>query len=162
VTASGSNGWSTASSSCPACRFHWPISRSARWTATEHPGRARCRSQPQALVGGLPNLAFLRPYVAEEALSGWFDDFGHSGIVDANGGLGRISTTFNLFSLSGPGGTPNLLAPPLTPPQVQAALSINNLNRCPGSNERNNGDNSTPFTDNGTLACNPSEVPQGP
>ena len=116
----------------------------------------------QALVGGLPNLAFLRPYVAEEALSGWFDDFGHSGIVDANGGLGRISTTFNLFSLSGPGGTPNLLAPPLTPPQVQAALSINNLNRCPGSNERNNGDNSTPFTDNGTLACNPSEVPQGP
>jgi phospholipid/cholesterol/gamma-HCH transport system substrate-binding protein len=118
----------------------------------------------QALTGGLPQLSFLRPYVSNEALSGWFDDFGHSGIYDADGVIGRIATTFNTFSLSGPGGTPNLLAPPLNtlPQQVGAGLSIDNLRRCPGSNERNPGDNSTPFTDNGSLACDPSQVPPGP
>lgn len=118
----------------------------------------------KALIGGLPALSFLRPYVTQEGLSGWFDDFGHSGIVDANGGIGRISTTFNAFSLSGsgPSAVPNLLSSPLTPSQLKAALDTGNLNRCPGSNERNPGDNSTPFTDNGTLHCNPSEVPPGP
>ncbi len=115
----------------------------------------------QALVGGLPNLAFLRPYVAEEGVSGWFDDYGHSGIYDANGGIGRISTLVTPFALSGPGGTPDLLGSPLTPAQVQSSLSINNLHRCPGSNERPTGDGSSPFTDNGTLACDPSEVPPG-
>jgi len=42
------------------------------------------------------------------------------------------------------------------------SLDINAAKRAVVTNERNNGDNSTPFTDNGTLACNPSEVPQGP
>ena len=41
-------------------------------------------------------------------------------------------------------------------------FTINQLNRCPGTNERNPGDNSTPFTDNHTLACNPHQVPPGP
>jgi phospholipid/cholesterol/gamma-HCH transport system substrate-binding protein len=114
----------------------------------------------QALVSSLPNLAFFRPYVTIEGVSGWFDDFGHSGVVDANGGLGRISTTFNAFSLSGPGGTPNLLSAPGTP-SSSPAFDIHNFNRCPGSNERPSGDGSNPFTDNGTLHCDPSEVPPG-
>jgi hypothetical protein len=113
----------------------------------------------QALVSSLPNLAFFRPYVTIEGVSGWFDDFGHSGVVDANGGMGRISTTFNTFSLS-PGGIPNLLAAPSTP-SSSPFFKTNNLNRCPGSNERPAGDGSNPFTDNGTLHCNPSEVPPG-
>jgi phospholipid/cholesterol/gamma-HCH transport system substrate-binding protein len=113
----------------------------------------------QALTGGLPQLSFFRPYVTEEALSGWFDDYGHSGIYDANGGIGRISTLVTPFSLSG--GVPNLLGAPLTPAQVQSGLKIGNLNRCPGSTERPYPDGSNPFTDNGTLACNPSEVPPG-
>jgi phospholipid/cholesterol/gamma-HCH transport system substrate-binding protein len=113
----------------------------------------------QALVSSLPNLSFFRPYVTLEGVSGWFDDFGHSGVVDANGGLGRISTTFNTFSLS-PGGVPNLLGAPSTPSQ-SPFFDTNNLNRCPGSNERPAGDGSNPFTDNGTLHCDPSEVPPG-
>jgi phospholipid/cholesterol/gamma-HCH transport system substrate-binding protein len=118
----------------------------------------------QALTGGLPALSFLRPYVTDEALSGWFDDFAHSGNYDATGVIGRVETAFNQFSLSGPGNTPNLLSPPLTTLSQQraAGLSINNLQKCPGANERNPGDNSTPFTDNGQLACDPSEVPIGP
>jgi phospholipid/cholesterol/gamma-HCH transport system substrate-binding protein len=115
----------------------------------------------QALTTSLPQLAFFRPYVTQEAISGWFDDYGHSGIYDANGGIGRISTLVNQFSLSG--GIPNLGGPPLTtlPQLTTAGLHIGNLTRCPGSSERPYSDGSNPFTDNGTLACNPSEVPPG-
>jgi phospholipid/cholesterol/gamma-HCH transport system substrate-binding protein len=158
-------------------RLQVPLARIAVGPV-ERNGASRPGALPesaQALVGGLPQLAYLRPYVTIEGVSGWFDDFGHSGIVDANGGIGRISTTFNVFSpstlpcTSGPFSflgqgcaIPNLLASPLTPAQVQAGLDVGNFNRCPGSNERNPGDNSTPFTDNGTLHCDPSEVPPGP
>jgi phospholipid/cholesterol/gamma-HCH transport system substrate-binding protein len=113
-----------------------------------------------ALVGGLPQLAFLRPYLTEEGLSGWFDDFGKSGVVDANGGMGRIGTTFNVFSLSAPGGLPNLDAVAQSP--ITAGLTTNQLRKCPGANERPAPDGSNPFTDNGTLNCDPSQVPPGP
>jgi len=115
----------------------------------------------KALTRGLPSLAFFRPYLTTEGLSGWFDDFGHSGVVDANGGMGRISTTFNLFTVVG--GIPNIFGPPLTLNQAESdGFRSNNLKRCPGANERDPGDGSTPFTDNGTLDCNPTEVPTGP
>jgi phospholipid/cholesterol/gamma-HCH transport system substrate-binding protein len=115
----------------------------------------------QSLVDSLPQLAFFRPYLTTDAVSGWFDDFGHSGITDANGGIGRILTTFNTFSPAVSGGVlPDLSQPKL--PLDLPGFTINQLNRCPGTNERNPGDNSTPFTNNGTLACNASEVPTGP
>jgi phospholipid/cholesterol/gamma-HCH transport system substrate-binding protein len=109
-----------------------------------------------SLRNGLPNLAFFRSYTPE--LVAWFNDFGTSGIQDANGGIGRIATTFNVFS----GGIPTL--PPLSPLAeiAKGGGSIGNDARCPGANERDPGDNSTPFTDNGTLACDPSQVPVGP
>ena len=50
-----------------------------------------------ALADSLNELAFFRAYSPE--LTGWFDDFGHSGLTDANGGIGRIGTTFNTFSI---------------------------------------------------------------
>jgi phospholipid/cholesterol/gamma-HCH transport system substrate-binding protein len=117
----------------------------------------------QALTSSLPQLSFFRPYITEEAISGWFDDYGHSGIYDANGGIGRISTLVNQFSASGPGAIPNPLGLPITTLAglQSAGLKIGNLNRCPGSSERPYPDGSNPFTDNGTLACNPSEVPPG-
>jgi phospholipid/cholesterol/gamma-HCH transport system substrate-binding protein len=111
-----------------------------------------------SLKNGLPALSFFRAYVPE--LVGWFNDFGTSGITDANGGIGRISTTANAFSLS----PPNFTNP--QSPLQQIASNVNSglgqNERCPGANERNPGDNSTPFTDNGTLACNPNQVPPGP
>jgi phospholipid/cholesterol/gamma-HCH transport system substrate-binding protein len=113
----------------------------------------------QALVDSLPQLAFFRPYLTTDAVSGWFNDFGDSGIYDANGGIGKIQTTFNTFSLSA-AGLPNFLSPQL--PTNLPGFDIGNRRRCPGTNERNPGDNSTPFTDNGTLACDPSQVPPGP
>jgi phospholipid/cholesterol/gamma-HCH transport system substrate-binding protein len=115
----------------------------------------------RALVRSLPQLAFFRPYLTAEGLSGWFDDFGHSGIADANGGIGRISTTFNFFTVVG--GLPNVFGAPLLPEEAEAdGFRTNMLQRCPGANERDPGDGSTPFTDNGSLDCDSSEVPTGP
>ncbi len=110
-----------------------------------------------SLQNGLPSLSFFRSYTPE--LVSWFNDFGTSGIADANGGIGRISTTFNAFTP----GLPDLFKDPLSPiVQIAGLGGTDKSARCPGTNERNPGDNSTPFTDNGTLACDPSQVPMGP
>jgi len=121
----------------------------------------------QALRDSLHQLNFFRPYITMEGVSGWFDDFGHSGVYDANGGMGRIGTTFNAFSPSLnripiPG-----LDTPLAPDAVKAALSLDNLQRCPGSNERpNDGESATDYqnrlTYNGTIDCDPTDTPVGP
>jgi phospholipid/cholesterol/gamma-HCH transport system substrate-binding protein len=111
-----------------------------------------------SLRNSLPNLSTFRSYTPE--LVSWFNDFGPtSGVYDANGGVGRIATTFNSFSP----GLPDLFSKPLSPiTQIAAVGGAGKNARCPGTNERNPGDNSTPFTDNGTLACDPSQVPLGP
>jgi len=113
-----------------------------------------------ALRNGLPPLAFFRPYTPE--LVGWFSDFGTSGITDANGGVGRISTTLNAFSFSTPGFPPTPGAPLLTPAgtlspqQLLAGLDTNNARRCPGNLERPAEDGSNPFTDGGNLTAGPT------
>jgi phospholipid/cholesterol/gamma-HCH transport system substrate-binding protein len=107
-----------------------------------------------ALRNGLPTLAFFRPYTPE--LVGWFNDFGTSGVTDANGGVGRIESTLNPFSFSIPGFP--LLTPTsvLTPSQILAALDTNNARRCPGNLERPAEDHSNPFTDGGNLTAGPT------
>jgi phospholipid/cholesterol/gamma-HCH transport system substrate-binding protein len=111
-----------------------------------------------ALRNGLPALSFFRAYTPE--LVGWFNDFGTSGVYDANGGIGRIGTTFNVFSLSTPG-FPAILQPPSSLIS-NPALDTGNTSRCPGSNERPAPDGSNPFTEGGTLNCNPNQIPPGP
>ena len=126
-----------------------------------------------ALSNGETNLEFFRAYTPE--LVGWFDDFGHSGFIDAIGGIGRIGTTFNPFSVSLPGGLPNILDPGLSQDEnaLLNALDTGNDRRCPGGNERPLGaadpsDDSVPFTDGGALTadevgdCDPSHVAPGP
>jgi phospholipid/cholesterol/gamma-HCH transport system substrate-binding protein len=110
-----------------------------------------------SLQNGLPQLAFFRAYTPE--LVSWFNGFGPtSGIHDANGGITRIGTTFNAFTP----GLPSGLADPLSPIVETAKIGgVNKNARCPGTNERDPGDGSTPFTDNGTLACDPDQVPLG-
>jgi len=126
-----------------------------------------------ALSDSLEELAFFRAYQPE--LTGWFDDFGHSGITDANGGIGRIGTTFNSFSLAAPsGGLPPLPIVDLngllanTGDELLGLLDFGNYERCPGSNERPAPDGSNPFTDpgnpgseGGALKCDPSIIPPG-
>ena len=118
-----------------------------------------------ALRDGRPSVAFLRPYVPE--LVSWFDDFSHSGTIDANGGIGRISLTLNAFSPSVPGlpgELPNIfnLEGPVNVQDQFAGITLDQRQKCPGTNERNPGDDSTPFTENGELDCDPTQVPPGP
>jgi phospholipid/cholesterol/gamma-HCH transport system substrate-binding protein len=130
-------------------------------------GKSRPGALPasaQALNGGLPQISTLRAYSPD--LVGWFDDFGHSGFPDAFGGIGRISTTLNTFSAGVPGVPCNptnpLQAPCVTntPAVLASLLSLKNLRRCPGSNERGLSDSQ--LTLGGTVNCDPSEKPVGP
>ena len=122
-----------------------------------------------ALRNSAPQLSMFRAYTPE--LVGWFDDFGHSGFIDAIGGIGRIGTTLNPFSISLPGGAPNL-ADPLTPDEQIASLDTGNTRRCPGGNEHpvndiDPSDDSVPFTDGGALTgdgpgnCDPTQTAPG-
>jgi phospholipid/cholesterol/gamma-HCH transport system substrate-binding protein len=121
-----------------------------------------------SLANSLTQLSTLRAYSPE--LTGWFDDFGHSGFPDAFGGIGRISTTVNTFTPSVPGiscGIANLPAPLgnglcslLNPAQLLSGLGIKDLQRCPGANER--GLTSDQLTQGGTVDCDPSQTPLGP
>jgi phospholipid/cholesterol/gamma-HCH transport system substrate-binding protein len=130
----------------------------------------------QSLADSLDQISTLRAYAPE--LTGWFDDFGHSGFPDAFGGIGRISTTLNTFSAGPPSsGIPctNLLGalplPPagvdpcqaLSPTDLLNALEgsgIKYLRRCPGSNER--GLSEDQLTQGGTIDCDPNQTPVGP
>jgi phospholipid/cholesterol/gamma-HCH transport system substrate-binding protein len=123
-----------------------------------------------SLRDSLTQLATLRAYAPE--LAGWFDDFSHSGFPDAFGGIGRISTTLNVFSTNLPGLPCGILQLPivgsglcnlLSPAGLLDALGvqgIKNLRRCPGSNER--GLTEEQLTQGGTVDCDPSQVPVGP
>jgi phospholipid/cholesterol/gamma-HCH transport system substrate-binding protein len=112
-----------------------------------------------SLRNSLKQVEFLRPYAPE--LVGWFNDFGYSGVIDANGGIGRIAALFNTYS---PATVP--LPDPLrqvdTITEQFGALTTGYNSRCPGALERDPGDGSTPFTDGGKLACDPTQVPVGP
>ncbi len=125
-----------------------------------------------SLNNSLTQLSMLRAYSPE--LTGWFDDFGHSGFPDAFGGIGRISTTANTFSAGPPSaGVPcndvaEILKIPLGTSVCQTlsgseltnALGIKDLRRCPGSNER--GLTQDQLTQGGTVDCDPTETPLGP
>ena len=121
-----------------------------------------------SLKNSIDQLATLRAYAPE--LTGWFDDFGHSGFPDAFGGIGRISTTLNAFSV----GAPSLPIQPcanaldilsavcqaVEPNVLAEALHLKNLRRCPGANER--GLSEEQLTQGGTVDCDPSQTPVGP
>jgi phospholipid/cholesterol/gamma-HCH transport system substrate-binding protein len=120
-----------------------------------------------ALKNSLDQISMLRAYSPE--LTGWFDDFGHSGFPDAFGGIGRISTTLNTFSVGPPSaGIPcNALltiigggCQALNGNDLLSGLGIKYLQRCPGSNER--GLSEDQLTQGGTVECNPNQTPLGP
>jgi hypothetical protein len=126
-----------------------------------------------SLKDSLDQVSTLRAYSPE--LTGWFDDFGHSGFPDAFGGIGRISTTANAFTVGLPsagvpcndvtellklqGGLPSICQA-VNPATITQNLGIKDLERCPGSNERGLSDDQ--LTQGGTVNCDPSQTPLGP
>ena len=121
-----------------------------------------------SLKNSLDQVSMLRAYSPE--LTGWFDDFGHSGFPDAFGGIGRISTTLNTFSLSAgaPVGSQCGLLQVIDPTIctlnpasfLTSQLGLKDLQRCPGANER--GLSEDQLTQGGTVPCDPKQVPLGP
>ena len=121
-----------------------------------------------SLKNSLDQVSMLRAYSPE--LTGWFDDFGHSGFPDAFGGIGRISTTLNTFSLSAgaPVGSQCGLLQVIDPTIctlnpasfLTSNLGLKDLQRCPGANER--GLSEDQLTQGGTVPCDPKQVPLGP
>ena len=110
-----------------------------------------------------PQFAFQRPYAVD--LTGWFDDFSHSGIYDANGSASRVATTVSAFAfLNG-----QLVPVPenLRGEVLGQVAALGQRNRCPGSTERPAEDGSNPYLDPSHPpieqgGCDPSQVPPGP
>jgi phospholipid/cholesterol/gamma-HCH transport system substrate-binding protein len=125
-----------------------------------------------SLKDSLPQISTLRAYSPE--LTGWFDDFGHSGFPDAFGGIGRISVTANTFSVGPPSaGVPcndvgeiikiplgTSVCQTLSPDDLANEVGVKYLQRCPGANERGLSDDQ--LTQGGSIDCNPSQKPVGP
>jgi phospholipid/cholesterol/gamma-HCH transport system substrate-binding protein len=105
-----------------------------------------------ALEQSVPELASARPYAPD--LTGWFDDFSHSGVYDALGGASRAAPYVDAFAT-----TNGVLAPLIDPAAQQSyfdsVASLNQRWRCPGAAER--GEAYKPAGVN----CNLAEVPEG-
>ena len=118
----------------------------------------------RALKASTPELASARPYAPD--LIGWFDDFSHSGVYDALGGVSRAALYVNLFTLTGnvpniPGGLDP--ARPIAPPNFAANAKLHQNNRCPGSMERDTGDGSINLQAFAAqTGCDPTQTPLGP
>jgi phospholipid/cholesterol/gamma-HCH transport system substrate-binding protein len=127
-------------------------------------GKSRPGAFPEstaALNGSTPELANFRPYSVD--LTGWFEDYSHPGVLDANGGVNRAELSLGAYSFS-PGGSTlspvsNILQD-LTnannPFLQTGALQTGYGDRCPGSMERGGL-----FYPESGYFCNPKEVPTG-
>jgi phospholipid/cholesterol/gamma-HCH transport system substrate-binding protein len=107
-----------------------------------------------ALKEATPELATATPYAPD--LTGWFDDFSHSGLYDALGGASRAAPYVNLFApLNG-------VLKPLLDPATQSdafknATSLDQRWRCPGAAERG-----AIFKPTADFPCDASQGPLGP
>jgi phospholipid/cholesterol/gamma-HCH transport system substrate-binding protein len=131
---------------------------------TTKPGTYNGKERPGSFAAGIqslksqtPQFAFQRPYTPD--LTGWFDDFSHSGIYDANGSASRVSTNVSAFAfLNG--------ALTFVPEEQRAEVfkqvaSTGQRNRCPGATERPAGDKSNPYKPSADFNCDETQIPPG-
>jgi phospholipid/cholesterol/gamma-HCH transport system substrate-binding protein len=111
-------------------------------------------SDVKSLQESVPVTAAFGPYAPD--LQGFVRTFGTSaGYYDANGQYARLSPVFDNFKV----GANNTLAPTTAKEGLQG-LHTHELRRCPGAGATPSpADGSAPFTDEGKLDCDPSEVP---
>jgi phospholipid/cholesterol/gamma-HCH transport system substrate-binding protein len=113
----------------------------------------------KALKTSIPELAYARPYAVD--LTGWFDDFSHTGVVDALGGVSRVSPVFDLQSPQVNPVPGKVQFPGLGVPNT----FVHQFERCPGSEERGSlyvpaAHLAPPYSN--VPYCQPSQVPPGP
>jgi len=115
---------------------------------------ANVPSSVTALRESLPVTALFGPYAPD--LAGAARDFGtDAGYYDANGHYARAEFAFDNFKLDSEGHLT-----PVTPQEGVQGLRLHQLRRCPGAGATPPpADGSAPFTDNGLLGCDPTEVP---
>ena len=109
-------------------------------------------SSAKALEQSVPEMSYARPYSVD--LTGWFDDFGHSGVYDALGGESRAAPHANAFVLSN-----GVLQP--VPENLRTQLlgqtaRLGQRNRCPGA-----ADVGTAFRPSPDYNCDPTQVLPG-
>jgi phospholipid/cholesterol/gamma-HCH transport system substrate-binding protein len=117
------------------------------------------RDGRQALVRAQPVLEFARPYTPD--FIGWVRDFGQGASnYDANGHYARIQPMFNAFQFAdNPAGG---LLTPVPPANRMNGVETGFIRRCPGAATQRPADGSAPFTEGGSLDCDPSLVVPGP
>jgi len=111
----------------------------------------------RALEGQTPPTADFRPYTAD--LLGWFDDFGHTGILDANGGAARATTIANAFATVN--GTLTPIPPGLRESALKQVAALGQNNRCPGAGDHPGADGSNPWKPSPDFNCDPTQVLPG-
>ena len=126
------------------------------YNGKERPGAFA--TSTQSLKAQTPQFAFQRPYVVD--LTGWFDDFSHSGIYDANGSASRVSTNVSAFAFVN--GVLQPVPEDMRNEVIQEVATLNQRNRCPGSTERPAADKSNPFKPSPDYNCDETQIPPGP
>ena len=138
----------------------FPALRDIATRAAQRNGKERPGSFPttaEALRNSTEPMSYLRPYGPE--LTGWFDDFGHSGLYDAFGNASRVATVISPQTLTGtlfP--LPEEIKSQISEPVIQRGMR----NRCPGAMERSAPDKSNPWKPTPDFNCDESQVPLGP
>lgn len=138
----------------------FPALRDISTRPAQRNGRERPGSFPttaEAFRNAREPVAYLRPYGPE--LTGWFDDFGHSGLYDAFGNASRVATVVSPQTLTG------TLFP--VPEDIRAQISESFIlrgqrSRCPGAMERPAPDGTNPWKPTEDFNCDLSQVPLGP
>ena len=123
-------------------------------------GRSREGALPastRALQGSLEQVSFFRPYSVD--FLGWLDDFSHSGVYDALGGVSRVGVHANAFLLAEGQLTP--IPPELREQAFNATAERGQRNRCPGSADHVADDRSNPWKPTESYNCDPTELLPG-
>ena len=118
----------------------------------ERPGALEVTTD--ALKKSVPELAYARPYAVD--LTGWFDDFGHSGLYDALGGKSRVGTYVNAFA-----NVDGVVKPIPLPLRTEAGAQVTatgQRNRCPGAAEFKAPDGSNPWKPTPDHNCDPNQL----
>jgi phospholipid/cholesterol/gamma-HCH transport system substrate-binding protein len=123
-----------------------PVNRNGKQREGALPASAR------ALGQAVPEISYARPYAVD--LTGWFDDFSHSGVYDALGGASRAAPHVSAFATVNGVLTP--IPPQLREPIFEQLASLGQRDRCPGAIER--GAVWKPSPD---FPCDASQVPEG-
>jgi phospholipid/cholesterol/gamma-HCH transport system substrate-binding protein len=130
--------------------------RGGRFNGAEREGSFAAGTK--SLRAQTPMFAFQRPYAVD--LTGWFDDFSHSGIYDALGSASRVSTNVSAFAFLNGALVP--VPEDMRAQVINEVATLGQRNRCPGSTERPADDTSNPFKPSQDFNCDPSQIPPGP